>query len=112
MDELQPIFTISMAAELAGMHAQTLRQYDRLGLVSPTRVAGRNRLYSAQDIARLREISELSGEGLSLEGIKRVLALQEEVLHLRGRLAEFHREKSSTSLVVWRPDRRSRGTNS
>ncbi|MGI9135892.1 MAG: MerR family transcriptional regulator, partial [Candidatus Nanopelagicales bacterium] len=89
-----------------------LRQYDRLGLVSPTRVAGRNRLYSAQDITRLREIAELSGEGLSLEGIKRVLALQEEVLHLRGRLAEVHREKSSTSLVVWRPDRRSRGSNS
>jgi MerR family transcriptional regulator/heat shock protein HspR len=68
--------------------------------------------FGPADIARLREISELSGEGLSLEGIKRVLALQEEVLHLRGRLAEFHREKSSTSLVVWRPDRRSRGTNS
>jgi MerR family transcriptional regulator/heat shock protein HspR len=107
-----PVYAISVAASLAGLHPQTLRQYDRLGLVSPTRVAGRNRLYSAQDIARLREISELSGEGLSLEGIRRVLALQEEVLHLRGRLAEFHREKSSTSLVVWRPDRRSRGTNS
>jgi MerR family transcriptional regulator/heat shock protein HspR len=107
-----PVYAISVAASLAGLHPQTLRQYDRLGLVSPTRVAGRNRLYSAQDIARLREIAELSSEGLSLEGIKRVLLLQEEVLHLRGRLAEFHREKSSTSLVVWRPERRAPRTNS
>ena len=70
-----PVYAISVAASLAGLHPQTLRQYDRLGLVSPTRVAGRNRLYSAQDIARLREIAELSSEGLSLEGIKRVLVL-------------------------------------
>ena len=71
-----PVFAISVAAELAGLHAQTLRQYDRIGLVRPTRVGGRNRLYSANDIARLREIALLSSEGLSLEGIRRVLALQ------------------------------------
>lgn len=98
-----PVYAISVAAQLAGLHPQTLRQYDRMGLVVPTRVGGRNRLYSAQDIARLREIADLSAQGLSLEGIRRVLALQEEVRTLRVRLAEFTREQASTSLVVWRP---------
>ena len=101
------LYVISVAAELSGLHPQTLRQYDRLGLVSPTRVGGRNRLYSARDIARLREIADLSAEGLSLEGIRRILALQEEVEGLRMQLREFHKEKSSTALVVWRPNRRS-----
>lgn len=101
-----PVYAISVAAQLAGLHPQTLRQYDRLGLVSPTRVGGRNRLYSTSDVARLREVAELSAEGLSLEGIRRVLELQREVEHLRGRLREFHREKESTALVVWRPERR------
>ena len=100
-----PVYTISVAAQLAGLHPQTLRQYDRMGLVVPTRVSGRNRLYSAQDIARLREIADLSAQGLSLEGIRRVLELQEEVRTLRIRLAEFTREQASTSLVVWRPHR-------
>jgi MerR family transcriptional regulator/heat shock protein HspR len=100
-----PVYAISVAAELAGLHPQTLRQYDRLGLVTPTRVGGRNRLYSANDIARLREIADLSAEGLTLEGIRRVLELQEEVRILRMRLEEFRREKTSTSLVVWRPNR-------
>ena len=104
-DDETPVFVISVAAELAGMHAQTLRQYDRLGLVTPTRVGGRNRLYSANDIARLREIADLSAQGLSLEGIRRILELQEEVRVLRLRLEEFRREKTSTSLVVWRPTR-------
>jgi MerR family transcriptional regulator/heat shock protein HspR len=100
-----PVYAISVAAELAGLHPQTLRQYDRLGLVTPTRVGGRNRLYSKSDIVRLREIAELSTQGLSLEGIRRVLELQEEVRMLRRRLEEFHREKASTYLVVWRPTR-------
>jgi MerR family transcriptional regulator/heat shock protein HspR len=100
-----PVYAISVAAELAGLHPQTLRQYDRLGLVTPTRVGGRNRLYSANDIVRLREIADLSAQGLSLEGIRRVLELQEEVRVLRLRLEEFRREKSATSLVVWRPNR-------
>ena len=101
-----PVYAISVAAQLAGLHPQTLRQYDRLGLVSPTRVAGRNRLYSGRDIAALREIADLSAEGLTLEGIRRVLALQREVEHLRARLAEFHAEQRSTALVVWRPKHR------
>ena len=100
-----PVYAISVAASLAGLHPQTLRQYDRLGLVVPTRVGGRNRLYSANDIARLREIADLSAQGLSLAGIRRVLELQEEVRVLRIRLAEFTREQTSTSLVVWRPQR-------
>lgn len=108
VDDDYPVYAISVAAELAGLHPQTLRQYDRLGLVSPDRSSGRNRLYSMNDIVKLREIAQLSAEGLSLEGIRRVLSLQEEVDRLRSRLEEYHREKTSTALVVWRPQRRSR----
>ena len=100
-----PVYAISVAAQLAGLHPQTLRQYDRLKLVTPTRVGGRNRLYSPNDIALLREIADLSSQGLTLEGIRRVLALQEEVAHLRKRLEEYRREQASTALVVWRPNR-------
>lgn len=100
-----PVYAISVAAQLAGLHPQTLRQYDRLGLVSPTRVGGRNRLYSGRDIAQLQEIAQLSAEGLTLQGIRRVLALQREVEHLRSRLAEVSAEQRSTALVVWRPKR-------
>ena len=78
-----PVYAISIAAQFASLHPQTLRQYDRLGLVSPTRVGGRNRLYSADDISRLREIANLSAEGLSLEGIRRVLEL--DPAHPRAR---------------------------
>ena len=76
MDERTPLFAITAAAELAGMHPQTLRQYDRLGLVSPTRTAGKTRRYSMKDVVQLREISRLSAEGLNLEGIKRILELE------------------------------------
>lgn len=103
-----PVYAISVAAELAGLHPQTLRQYDRIGLVCPTRVAGRNRLYSALDISRLREIAQLSAEGLSIEGIRRVLALQQEIDHLRRRLDEFSNQAASRALVVWRPQRKNR----
>jgi MerR family transcriptional regulator/heat shock protein HspR len=101
-----PVYAISVAAQLAGLHPQTLRQYDRLGLVVPTRVGGRNRLYSANDVARLREIADLSTQGLTLAGIRRVLDLQEEIRVLRLRLAEFTSQQASTSLVVWRPHER------
>jgi MerR family transcriptional regulator/heat shock protein HspR len=100
-----PVYAISIAAQLAGLHPQTLRQYDRVGLVSAHRVAGRNRLYSARDVQRLRYVSQLSNEGLSIEGIRRVLELEEQVLELRERLGEFHRERTSRALVVWRPQR-------
>lgn len=98
-----PVYAISVAAQLAGLHPQTLRQYDRFGLVTPTRVGGRNRLYSVNDIADLREIAGLSAQGLSLEAIRRILDLQAEVASLRRLLAETRREQSSTALVVWRP---------
>jgi len=86
MDELTPLFSITAAAELAGMHPQTLRQYDRLGLVSPTRTAGRTRRYSMKDVVQLREISRLSSEGLNLEGIRRILELEAEVDRLSKRV--------------------------
>ena len=75
-----PLYVISVAAELAGMHPQTLRQYDRLGLVSPGMATGRGRRYSLRDIATLREVQRLSQEeGINLAGIKRILALEEQV---------------------------------
>jgi MerR family transcriptional regulator/heat shock protein HspR len=83
----QPVFVISVAAELAGMHAQTLRSYDRLGLVSPGRSAGGGRRYSARDIALLREVQRLSQEeGVNLAGIKRIIELEQQVDELRGRI--------------------------
>ncbi len=97
-----PVYAISVAAQLAGLHPQTLRQYDRLGLLSPTRVGGRNRLYSGRDIARLQEIAELSAQGLSIEGVRRVLELQAEVERLRAVLREKDQRESSTALVPWR----------
>ncbi len=84
VDESTPVFVISVAAQLAGMHPQTLRQYDRLGLVSPGRTAGRGRRYSARDVATLREVQRLSQEeGVNLAGIKRILELEAEVDRLR-----------------------------
>ena len=99
-------FLISVAAELSGMHAQTLRTYDRLGLVSPTRSSGRNRLYSMRDIARLREVQRLAGDGVNLIGIIRILELEEELDAMRRRLESLEQRERSTALVVWRPDRR------
>ncbi len=101
-----PVYVISVAAELAGMHPQTLRQYDRLGLVSPARTIGRNRLYSARDIERLREVQRLSENGVNLEGIRRILSLEAEVTMLRGRIDELAGQQRSTALVVYRPQRR------
>ena len=83
-----PIFVISVAAQLADMHPQTLRGYDRLGLVVPGRSRGRGRRYSLRDIAKLRHIQQLSqSEGINLEGIRRILALEAEVDALRQQLA-------------------------
>ena len=116
------VFVISVAAELAGMHPQTLRQYDRLGLVSPQRTGGGGRRYSEEDVARLREVQRLSQEeGVNLAGIKRIIELENEVTALRLRLAELAHERDeartaanlrsdlvparSSALVVWRPQR-------
>ena len=88
-----PVFVISVAAELAGMHAQTLRSYDRLGLVSPGRSAGGGRRYSARDIALLREVQRLSQEeGVNLAGIKRIIELEQLVDALQARIAELDAE--------------------
>ena len=88
-----PVFVISVAAELAGMHAQTLRSYDRLGLVTPGRTAGGGRRYSARDIELLREVQRLSqDEGVNLAGIKRIIELENEVQELRRQVAELSEE--------------------
>jgi len=88
------VFAISVAAELAGLHPQTLRIYEREGLIEPDRSAGGTRRYSASDVQKLREITELTGSGLNLVGVKRVLELQEEVRRLR---AEIDRLSSGAS---------------
>lgn len=88
-DEDAPVFVISVAAELSGLHAQTLRQYDRLGLVSPKRTSGGGRRYSGRDISRLRQVQRLSQEGVSLEGISRILELENQVNALRSRIGEL-----------------------
>jgi MerR family transcriptional regulator/heat shock protein HspR len=90
IDEDAPVFVISVAAQLAAMHPQTLRTYDRMGLVSPRRTAKRGRRYSARDIARLRLIQRLSqDEGINLEGIRRILELENELEAVRAKLAEL-----------------------
>jgi MerR family transcriptional regulator/heat shock protein HspR len=88
-----PVFVISVAAELAGLHAQTLRSYDRLGLVRPGRAAGGGRRYSPRDIALLREVQRLSQEeGVNLAGIKRIIELEHVIDELRLRLEELEQE--------------------
>jgi MerR family transcriptional regulator/heat shock protein HspR len=133
-DEDTPVFVISVAAQLSGLHAQTLRSYDRLGLVSPGRATGGGRRYSARDIAVLREVQRLSQEdGVNLAGIKRIIELENQVDALRARVSELMEEVAAahaaaeqaaaavhasyrrdlvpvrqpeTALVVWRPERR------
>jgi len=115
-------FLISVAAELAGMHAQTLRTYDRLGLVSPRRTSGGGRRYSQNDVELLREVQRLSqNEGVNLAGIKRIIELTNQVEALQARLQELAEEvvalranqrrevavvPKSTALVVWQPRQR------
>ncbi|MBD3931851.1 MerR family transcriptional regulator [Streptomyces chumphonensis] len=136
MTDESPVYVISVAAQLSGLHPQTLRQYDRLGLVSPDRTAGRGRRYSARDIEQLREVQRLSQvEGINLAGIKRIIELENQVTALRSRVAELQQAvegaavamrqreaqvhasyrrdlvryedvQQSSALVVWRPGRR------
>ncbi|MBM7770852.1 MerR family transcriptional regulator/heat shock protein HspR [Actinokineospora baliensis] len=132
-DEDTPVFVISVAAQLSGLHAQTLRSYDRQGLVSPGRTSGGGRRYSMRDIALLREVQRLSQEaGVNLAGIKRIIELENEVDALRSRVVELSEElaaayaaaeqaaaavhqsyrrdlvpvRQQTALVVWRPQKR------
>lgn len=91
IDNDAPIFVISVAAQLAGMHPQTLRTYDRMGLVSPRRSVGRGRRYSARDIAKLRMIQHLSQEeGVNLEGVRRIIDLENEIDALRHQVHELN----------------------
>ena len=105
-DDETPVFVISVAAELAGMHAQTLRQYDRLGLVTPSRTRGGGRRYSARDVALLREVQRLSQEeGVSLAGIQRILDLERQVAQLRARVAELTAALARAENAAGRRDR-------
>lgn len=114
-------FLISVAAELAGMHAQTLRTYDRLGLVSPRRTSGGGRRYSERDVDLLRQVQQLSQEeGVNLAGIKRIIELTNQVEALQARVKEMAEELAvlrakqrrelavmpkSTAVVLWQPRR-------
>jgi MerR family transcriptional regulator, heat shock protein HspR len=84
-----PVYVISVAAELTGLHPQTLRQYDRAGLVSPGRTGGGGRRYSLNDIEALRVVAELTAAGIGLEGVRRILELENQVAALRSRNAEL-----------------------
>ncbi|MFF3667388.1 heat shock protein transcriptional repressor HspR [Microtetraspora malaysiensis] len=96
-----PVYVISVAAQLSGLHPQTLRQYDRLGLVSPGRTAGRGRLYSTRDIVLLREVQRLSQEdGINLAGIKRILELETETLRLRDEVGRLRSELTMIRALV------------
>ena len=118
------VFVISVAAEMAGMHPQTLRQYDRLGLVTPERTGGGGRRYTQRDVELLREVQRLSQEdGVNLAGIKRIIELEHQVEALQSRVHELTEELARTeatvvaslrrdlvpvpknALVVWRPER-------
>jgi MerR family transcriptional regulator/heat shock protein HspR len=86
------LYVISVAAELSGLHPQTLRQYDRLGLVSPNRTEGRNRRYSLRDIASLRMVQRLTGEGINHAGIKRIIELETAVANMAIEVAQLRIE--------------------
>ncbi|WP_324649322.1 heat shock protein transcriptional repressor HspR [Georgenia sp. H159] len=128
IDDDAPIYVISVAAELAGMHPQTLRQYDRLGIVTPQRARGRGRRYSRRDVESLREVQRLSqDEGINLAGIRRIIELERELDRARDELGRLRAvttarvfaasasgevselpqgrraRRSGGALVIWRP---------
>jgi MerR family transcriptional regulator/heat shock protein HspR len=106
MDD-RPRYMISVAAELVGMHPQTLRMYEQRGLVHPERTAGNTRLYSDADVERLRLIQQLTTEvGLNLAGVERVLNLQDELARMRRRVERMEREMRSAVEQVHRSYRR------
>ena len=94
------VFVISVAAELSGLHPQTLRTYDRLGLVQPGRTVGGGRRYSIRDIEILRQVARLTAEGLGLEGVKRVLELEHQVYALRERIGELQAELAAAYVAA------------
>lgn len=92
-----PVFVISVAAELTGMHPQTLRGYDRMGLVSPGRTGGGGRRYSLHDIEMLKAVAELTSEGIGIEGVRRILELEHQVTALQSRIAELESELAAAA---------------
>ncbi|CAA9250210.1 MAG: HspR, transcriptional repressor of DnaK operon [uncultured Acidimicrobiales bacterium] len=100
------VFVISVAAELAGVHPQTLRIYERKGLVDPARTGGGSRRYSEVDLDRLRRIQDLTNEGLNLAGVKRVLELEAELAEAQAQLVEAHEEASQAAERLRRRYRR------
>src|ERR1700761_8489991 len=110
MSDETPVYVISVAAQLSGLHPQTLRTYDRMGLVSPGRSTGRGRRYSMRDVLALREVQRLSqNEGVNLSGIKRILELNDDldrsrriIAELRSELAQLQVELESTRSVAAR----------
>ncbi len=95
-----PVYVISVAAELTGLHPQTLRQYDRAGLVSPGRTGGGGRRYSVRDIELLRQVAELSASGIGLEGVRRILELENQVAALRSRNRELRSRVAELQSVL------------
>jgi len=95
-----PVYVISVAAELTGLHPQTLRTYDRIGLVSPGRAGGGGRRYSWRDIELLREVAELTASGIGLEGVRRILSLENQVDALRSRVRELEEQLATAELAV------------
>ncbi|MEY4373027.1 MAG: hypothetical protein RL219_1796 [Actinomycetota bacterium] len=104
MTQHRAVYVISVAAELAGMHPQTLRIYERKGLLEPARTAGGNRRYSEADIDRLRRIAELAATGMNLAGIRRVMQLEDEISRLRSEVAQLREVVKAAQTEV---DRRS-----
>ena len=95
-----PVYVISVAAELTGLHPQTLRSYDRLGLVRPGRTGGGGRRYSWRDIELLREVAELTSTGIGLEGVRRILELEHHVDALQRRVAELEQELAAADYTL------------
>ncbi|MDP4692222.1 MAG: helix-turn-helix transcriptional regulator [Ilumatobacteraceae bacterium] len=99
---VETVYVISVAAELAGVHPQTLRIYERRGLVTPGRTSGGNRRYSEADIARLKRVAELAAEGMNLEGIRHVMQLEDEIAQLRALVVQLQEQitgKTSTEVL-------------
>ena len=109
--EDEAVYVISVASQLSGLHPQTLRQYDRLGLVSPGRSSGRGRRYSLRDIVLLRSIAKLTNDGINLAGIARIMELEETVARLDSEVSKLRHEVDALlaenppkSLVIYRPE--------
>ena len=97
--EEEGVYVISVASQLSGLHPQTLRQYDRLGIVSPNRTIGKNRRYSLLDIVKLRNVQRLVGEGINLAGIARIMQLEEAVANISLEVAKLRTEVDALLLA-------------